>query len=102
MTRGVEAADALAERWESWCGPTKWSAELRRFGRAGGRVVDWGGVPQSKSSIGLTFELVAPDDSRLPCQYRLRDITAAANTLERWHPLKAAATDEIPGNHARG
>ena len=56
---------------------------MDEFAALGGFAEDWGGVPQSKSAIPLTFALILPDGSRLPdCRYRLADIRRAI-TLAR-------------------
>ncbi len=48
------------------------------FAILGGTVVDWDGVPMSKSAIPLTFVLYLPDGTRVPNQHsRLKDIKAA-------------------------
>ena len=67
----------LAARWESWCGSTAWSQALMEFAELGGMVVDWGGMPQSRSAIPLTFELFLPNGIKFPSRYRLKDIRAA-------------------------
>ena len=52
---------ALAQDWRAWCGDTAWSRLMEDFAAVGGRVVDWGGRPKSRSAIPLCFGLVLPD-----------------------------------------
>ena len=81
----IESASVLADRWATWCGEkSQWVKWMRRFAALGGQVCDWGGVPQCHSSIGLTFELFAPDGTKLECEYRLKDIRAAVRLLENF------------------
>ena len=78
----IENPDNIAELWEAWCGETEWSRSLRRFGELGGKIRYWCGMPRSASAIPLTFALFKPDNSELPCKYRLKDIKAAISLLE--------------------
>ena len=70
------------EAWVAWCGETPWSKYLRRFGELGGKMIYWGGMPQSASAVPLCFQLFAPDGKELPCESRLKDIKAAVEYLE--------------------
>lgn len=85
----IEHPDEIADLWEMWCGVTKWSVSLRRFGELGGRIRYWCGVPRSASAIPLTFALFDPDGVQLPCSYRLKDILAAIATLEAMQAIAA-------------
>ena len=71
----------VAEMWESWCGETKWSKSLRKFGDAGGRVIWWSGYPRSASAIPLCFSLFL-DGKELNGGSRLKDIRAAIAKAE--------------------
>lgn len=66
----------VAEQWERWCGKTPWSENLRKFGRLGGKIIWWGGYPQSKSAMPLCFVLVMPDKREWKGS-RLKDIKQA-------------------------
>ncbi len=79
----IKSCNDVAETWEAWCGETAWSRNLRAFGKLGGQVNDFGGVPQSVSAIGLCFMLILPDGSEFPGNSRLKDIRAAVNFLKR-------------------
>lgn len=73
---------ATANFWENYSqAGVKWAVALREFGALGGRCEYWCGVPNSASAIPLTFSLYAPDGTKLPCRYRLKDIKAAITTL---------------------
>ena len=74
--------EATASAWEGWCGVSQWSIALREFGALGGQCESFGGRPRSASAIGLTFALYRPNGSKLPCDYRLKDITDAIATLK--------------------
>jgi hypothetical protein len=78
----IETVDDTITAWESWGGPSKWTQQLRIFGDLGGKIQYWSGVPRSASAIPLTFALFAPDGTKLPCNYRLRDITNAISLLQ--------------------
>lgn len=71
------SGEDVARDWGRWCGETSWVKWMRRWGRAGGRVVWWCGYPQSASAIPLCFSLVGPSGDRPPCKSLLRDIRAA-------------------------
>jgi len=73
----VESALVVAEWWERWCGETEWSKWMRRWHDLGGRVIWWGGYPQSKSAIPLVFQLVDSSGKRLDGNSRLMDIRHA-------------------------
>jgi hypothetical protein len=77
----IENAEAVAEIFESWCGPTPWSRAMREFGALGGLCQYWCGMPKCASSIPLTFALFMPDGAQFPCGNRLKDIRAAADAL---------------------
>lgn len=78
--------NAVADAWEAWCGPTRWSNGLKRLAELGGSIKWWCGYPRSASAIPLTFELFRPDGSKFPSGYRLRDIEAAVAELESRRP----------------
>lgn len=79
----IEDPEATAAFWEQYIGDSSWSRLLREFGRLGGKIQYWCGVPRSASAIPLTFSLHRPNGLELPCQYRLKDIRAAIETLKR-------------------
>lgn len=71
-----------AKAWVAWCGETSWSKYLYRFGELGGKMIWWGGYPQSVSAIPLCFQLFTPNGIELECNSRLKDIKAAIKYLE--------------------
>lgn len=80
MKLGIPPEQVAAD-WEDWCGVTKWSIALRKFGELGGKIVWWSGYPQSKSAIPLCFSLFRPDGVEILCKSRLKDIRAAIETM---------------------
>ena len=71
------SCDYVADRWAGWCGETQWSKKLREFGKLGGAVIWYCGVPQSASAIPLCFSLIMPDKSKFNGSSRLKDIRQA-------------------------
>jgi hypothetical protein len=67
----------VAEQWEAWCGDTPWSRAMREWANLGGKVISWGGRPQSASAIPLCFVLIDAADREMPGSSRLKDIRAA-------------------------
>lgn len=76
-TPPIGPVDDVADFWESYSGDTAWVKALREFGRLGGQIQYWCGVPQSASAIPLTFGLFHPDGREIECDSRLKDIRAA-------------------------
>jgi len=80
-TPPIEPPANVAHAWRAWCGDTPWTRALEEFGRLGGLIQDWGGMPRSASAIPLTFARFDADGNELPCNYRLKDIRAAIESL---------------------
>jgi hypothetical protein len=72
----------MADTWAAYSGESAWTKAAREFGDLGGLAQYWSGIPGSKSAIGLTFALFAPDGTKLPCEYRLKDIRSAIALLK--------------------
>ncbi len=73
----TESALDVAEAWEHWGGNTPWSRAMREWSELGGRVIYWGGLPQSASAIPLCFVLVDASGQEIPGKSRLKDIREA-------------------------
>lgn len=77
MTMVAVPAAQVAKAWERWCGDTTWSRAMREWAELGGKVIWWGGYPQSASAIPLCFVLVDATGQKMPGSSRLKDIRAA-------------------------
>lgn len=69
--------DPIADLWESWCGETLWSKKLKEFGRLGGKITYYCGMPRSASAIPLCFVLHLPNGKEFNGRSRLKDIQQA-------------------------
>lgn len=78
----IQPASVVAEIWRGYGGDTPWTAALDEFAALGGRVQYWCGMPRCASAIPLTFALFAPDGRQLECNYRLKNIRAAIDSIK--------------------
>jgi len=81
MSKEILNCNDVADSWEKWCGETAWSKEVRKFGKNGGRIIWWGGFPQSASAIPLCFVLVMPNGKEFG-HSRLKDIKEAIRRIK--------------------
>jgi len=77
----VFEAEYVADRWESWCGKTRWSEGIREVGRLGGMIRWYCGFPQSASAIPLCFTVIISPMEEVEGN-RLKDIYHAIDILK--------------------
>ena len=66
----------VAEQWVGWCGENRWTNLLDALGVLNGKMIWYGGYPQSKSAIPLCFTLVLENGIEINGS-RLKDIQRA-------------------------
>ncbi len=76
--------ESTAKFWSTWrdkADNDPWVKALREFGKLGGKIIHWCGVP-GHSILPLCFELQLPNGAESPSNSRLKDIKWAILTIK--------------------